>query len=95
MKHKALQALRPEAEWVLRGDELEWLDTVQTEPTAMEIAAKEAELIADYEAQEYARSRAKAYPSIGDQLDALYHAGSFPDNMAAEILAVKNKYPKG
>ena len=29
MKHKALQALRPEAEWVLRGDELEWLDTKQ------------------------------------------------------------------
>ncbi len=29
----ALQSLKPNAEWVLRGDELEWLDSKQTEPT--------------------------------------------------------------
>jgi len=40
----ALQALRPNAEWVLRGDELEWLDTEQSEPTEAEITAKIAEL---------------------------------------------------
>jgi hypothetical protein len=36
----ALQALRPGAEWVLRGAEysgLEWLDTVQTKPTEQEV----------------------------------------------------------
>ena len=44
MKSKALQALRPNAEWVLRGDELEWLDTEQTQPTEAEITAKIAEL---------------------------------------------------
>ena len=44
MKEKALQALRPDAEWVLRGDELEWLDTEQTQPTEAEITAKIAEL---------------------------------------------------
>jgi hypothetical protein len=36
----ALQTLRPEAEWVLRGstyDGLEWLDTNQTKPTAEEL----------------------------------------------------------
>ena len=44
MKPKALQALRPNAEWVLRGDELEWLDTEQTQPTEAEINAKIAEL---------------------------------------------------
>ena len=44
MKVKALQALRPNAEWVLRGDELEWLDTEQSEPTEAEITAKIAEL---------------------------------------------------
>ena len=31
---------------------------------------------------------------IGDQLDALYKAGAFPDDMAAKIKAVKDKYPK-
>ena len=35
------------------------------------------------------------YPSIGDQLDALYHAGAFPEDMATKIKAVKEKYPKG
>jgi hypothetical protein len=34
------------------------------------------------------------YPSVGDQLDALYHAGVFPADMAAKIKAVKDKYPK-
>ena len=43
-KGTALQALRPKAEWVLRGDELEWLDTEQSEPTEAEITAKIAEL---------------------------------------------------
>jgi len=44
MKAKALQALRPKAQWVLHGDELEWLDTEQSEPTEAEITAKIAEL---------------------------------------------------
>lgn len=43
----------------------------------------------------YQRDRAAEYPAIGDQLDALFHAGVFPPDMAATIQAVKNKYPKG
>lgn len=43
---------------------------------------------------DYARRRQIAYPSIGDQLDALFHAGVFPESMAAQIQAVKDKYPK-
>ena len=46
MKPQALQALRPNAEWVLRDDELEWLDTGQSEPTKDELTAKIAELTA-------------------------------------------------
>ncbi len=42
----------------------------------------------------YKYKRVQEYPSIGDQLDALYHAGVFPDEMAARIEAVKDKYPK-
>jgi len=43
----ALQALKPGAQWVLRGSEysgLEWMDTVQTQPTLEEINAKITEL---------------------------------------------------
>ena len=42
----------------------------------------------------YKFSRASEYPAIGDQLDALYHAGVFPEDMAAQIQAVKERYPK-
>lgn len=42
----------------------------------------------------YKRQRAQEYPSIGDQLDALFHAGLFPEDMAAKLQAVKDKYPK-
>ena len=43
----ALQALKPGAEWVLRGDKysgLEWLDKKQTVPTEKEVTDKIAEL---------------------------------------------------
>ena len=94
-KADALLSLRPGAEWVLRADDLEWLDTQQTQPTEAEIQAEITRLQAEYDAKVYARSRAAEYPAIGDQLDALFHAGVFPAEMAAQIQAIKDKYPKG
>jgi hypothetical protein len=46
-------------------------------------------------ANAYKQLRAREYPPIGDQLDALYKAGVFPAELAAQIKAVKDKYPKG
>ena len=51
-----------------------------------------AQALADSKA--YIEQRVMEYPAIGDQLDALFHAGVFPDDMAAQIQAVKDKYPK-
>ena len=48
----------------------------------------------DPEEPEYRLLRAAAYPSVGDQLDALFHAGVFPAEMAALLQAVKDQYPK-
>ena len=93
-KANALLSLRPSAQWVLRGDELEWLDANQTQPSDAEIEAEVARLQAEHDAKAYARSRAAEYPAIGDQLDALFHAGVFPAEMAAKIQSVKTKYPK-
>ena len=42
----------------------------------------------------YKYQRQLEYPAIGDQLDALFHAGVFPADMAAQIQAIKDKYPK-
>ena len=45
-------------------------------------------------ATQYQRNRAPEYPPIGDQLDALFHAGVFPEDMAAQLQAVKDAHPK-
>jgi hypothetical protein len=92
MIDKALQSLRPHAQWVLSGDSLEWLDTEQTQPTEVEITAEITRLQADYEAKLYQRQRAAAYPSMADQLDLLYHGGM--DAWKAAITAVKEEFPK-
>ena len=42
----------------------------------------------------YKFERMSNYPAIGDQLDALYHAGVFPKEMADKIKAVKDANPK-
>lgn len=90
----ALNNLRPDAQWVSRGDEVEWLDTEQTQPTEVELNAEITKVQNDYTAKQYQRDRKEEYPSIGDQLDALFHAGVFPEEMAAQIQAIKDKYPK-
>ena len=92
-KATALQALRPKAQWVLRGDELEWFDTEQTEPTEAEITAKIAELEADYTAKAYQRSRAAEYPSLAEQFDYIYHNGV--EAWKTDIIdPIKARYPK-
>jgi hypothetical protein len=91
-KVNALQSLRPMAQWTLRGDSLEWLDTEQTQPTEAEITAEVARLQAEYDNNAYQRQRATAYPSIADQLDTIYHEGL--DAWKATILAVKEEFPK-
>ncbi len=93
-KIDAIQSLKPGAEWVLRDNELIWKDTNQSQPTDAEIAAEITRLETEHEEKEYQRKRVAEYPSIGDQLDALFHAGVFPSDMAAQIQAIKDKYPK-
>jgi hypothetical protein len=45
-KMDAILSLRPNSKWVLRGDDLEWMDTEQTEPTTKEINDEVARLTA-------------------------------------------------
>jgi len=67
----------------------------QTPPTKAEIDAEVIRLQAEYNAQEYARDRAPAYPSVGDQLDMMMKDkknGTTTHQTACE--AVKAKFPK-
>ena len=86
----ALKSLRPDEKWSIMGTEIHWsADNATTQPTEVELNA-ELERLKNFSPMR----RMRYYPPIGDQLDALYHAGVFPDDMAAKIKSVKDNFPK-
>jgi hypothetical protein len=64
MKHedkvKAIQFIRPNAEFTLLGDDLEWLDKAQIQPTESEIEAGWVAYQAAQAAEAQAKAQAKA-----------------------------------
>jgi hypothetical protein len=94
---EAIQRLLPEVAWTMDDTDLGTLRIFTegvTAPSAEEIYAAYDDIAAEKEATQYQKLRAAEYPSIGDQLDALFKAGVFPEAMAAKIQAVKDKYPR-
>jgi hypothetical protein len=94
---KALNLLTPDAIWSMDAedyDKLTWLSTDIPKPTKEEVEAEVARLQAEYDAKEYQRQRVPEYPSIGDQLDAIWKGGDAYDAMLAKVMAIKDKYPK-
>jgi hypothetical protein len=87
MNHNAIRALYPEV--VVIDDSTGAFDA-QGNKVEIDISAVNSWVNPDT----YKQNRAKEYPSIGDQLDALFKAGVFPSDMAAQIQAIKDKYPK-
>ena len=65
----------------------------QTPPTKEEAEAKLAEMISEWEAQEYARNRQAEYPSIAELTVALYDTDD-KSAVEAKRAVVKAKYPK-
>ena len=92
----ALISLVPGACWSSDGtlEGLDWIDETIERPTNEAIEVEVSRLVKQQEANAYRVDRANKYPPIGDQLDALYHAGVFPADMAAQIQAVKDAHPK-
>jgi len=92
----AIQSLVPGAEVSvgLYDQKIEWYKPEVAPVTLEQIQAEQQRLQQAYDWNEYQRNRAREYPSIQEQLDALYHAGVFPPEMAARIRAVKAKYPR-
>jgi hypothetical protein len=45
-------------------------------------------------AMTFTENRQAAYPSIADQLDALWKGGAAAEEMKATVMAIKEKYPK-
>jgi hypothetical protein len=92
----AIKNLRPTSTFSVGDtyDTLDWQDNFTPPPTEEEVAAEVARLTNQWINTEYQRLRAPEYPKIEDQLDALFHAGVFPPDMAAKIRAVKEQFPK-
>ena len=74
MIDKAILKINPTAEFSVHGENIntiEWHNGTTPIPVA-DIEAKMTELQAEYDANQYQRERAEAYPSIQEQLDMQY-----------------------
>ena len=98
---KAILKINPNAEVSVSGNDInniQWHNGTTPIPKA-DIEAKMVEVQAEYDANQYQRDR--VYPSIGDQLDMLWHSIDQNPKLKSEyfefyeaIKAVKVKHPK-
>ena len=71
--NKSILTINPNAQFTFKDNdinEITWLNGT-TPISKADIEAKMVEVQADYDAKQYQRDR--VYPSIGDQLDMLWH----------------------
>ena len=96
---KAILKINPNAEVTVRGNdintcEIEWLNGTTPIPKA-DIEAKMVEVQAEYDANQYQRDRATAYPTIQEQLDMQYwDKVNGTTNWEDAIAKVKSDNPK-
>jgi hypothetical protein len=94
---KAILKINPNAQVSVNADDINqitWHNGTQPIP-ANEILAKQQELIAEYNANQYQRDREVAYPTIQEQLDMQYWDKiNGTNNWQDAINAVKAQYPK-
>tara|TARA_R100000789_G_C2986507_1_gene144952 strand:+ start:679 stop:999 length:321 start_codon:yes stop_codon:yes gene_type:complete len=77
-------------------NQITWHDGNPTNITNEQILAKQTELQAEYDAQDYARKRKEAYPDIYDYMDGIVKNDQTQINKyIADSQAVKARYPKG
>jgi hypothetical protein len=88
MNHNAIYALYPQVVTVDDGD-----GARDAQGNKVEIDMDAVNAWVDPNA--YKAKRVAEYPSIGDQLDALWKGGDAAAEMLATVQAVKAKYPKG
>jgi len=100
---EAIKTINPNAQYIITGSDLDTCEIEWSEGTTpiskADIETKMTELQAEYDANQYQRDR--VYPSIGDQLDMLWHSIDQDPQLKSKyfdfyeaIKAVKVKYPK-
>jgi len=99
MIHKTILKINPNAQFTIKGEdidtcEIEWLNGT-TPISKADIEAKMVEVQAEYDANQYQRDRATAYPSIQEQLDMQYwDKVNGTTNWEDAIAKVKSDIPK-
>jgi hypothetical protein len=91
----AILRIRPNSAFIVYDEEIskiEWKDEENECPTEEEILESLNILQEQLHYDAYKSLRQKAYPSIGDQLDLLYHQGY--EGWRTVIDGVKTQYPK-
>ncbi len=73
---------------------INWSQEGEPKPTKEELEAVWETIKSAVSLMNTHTERSLAYPSVGEQLDALFHAGVFPAEMAEKIQQVKDSYPK-
>ena len=92
---EAILKINPDAKVTIKADgEIVWHEGTTPIPVA-DIEAKMTELQAEYDANQYQRDRATAYPSIQEQLDMQYwDKVNGTTNWEDAIAKVKSDIPK-
>ena len=91
----AIQSLRPNAELVVRGTEIEWQDTTQTQPTDAEIQTEVTRLQAEYDSLAYARSRKQEYDKLNQWEMQFDDNRDGTTTWVDSINEIKSQFPKG
>jgi hypothetical protein len=95
IKARAISSLRPGAQWVLRGDDLEWLDQNQTQPSDAEIEAEVARLTALEPARIATENRRAAYIAEADPLFFKAQRGEATmEEWQEKVAEIKQRFPK-
>ena len=92
---EAIGKINPEAKVAVSDEDIDRIDWIDgTVPISKEdILAKQTELQAEYDAQDYARKRKAEYPTIEELVVALYDTDD-KSAIEAKRAEVKAKYPK-
>jgi hypothetical protein len=91
----AIARIRPNASFIVYDEDInkiEWKDEVTECPTEEEILDSLNILQSESGHNSYKRLRLNKYPSIGDQLDLLFHGGL--ESWREKIQEIKDAYPK-
>ena len=94
-KTEAIRSLAPGAKFTNVHDVITWYSDDIAQPSDSDVDAEIVRLQAEYDSQEYARNRATAYASPGDQLDMQYwDSVNDTTTWKDHIASVKAQFPK-